>query len=100
MPDVRGSVDRLAASHGTMSNADFKLFEQAAGCNHEPNARLSVTALKEVVQPSSQYMHDRMHAIMVSGVVHMLLYLVFGALVTNGMADVYYRMQEYCGKWS
>ena len=61
-------VRRLRAYSTTCSKADFEMRQQGSGFRHEPNGLLLDDQLQLCLRPASQYSHDWMHGIFVSGV--------------------------------
>ena len=94
--DIRGSVDRLATFAGT---AEYALRAQAAGYNHEPHGILLNDDLRPIVEPASQYCHDWMHAICVSGVVNTIIFLLLAALTAGGFTHLYETLHDYIEGW-
>ena len=97
--DIRGTVDRLAARAGTMSNPRFELLQQAVGFRHEPHGILRNESLRDIVKPASQYVHDWMHCICVTGVMNIIIYRLLLALMATGMPDIYARLYAYCASF-
>ena len=98
--EIRGAIDRLAARVAVMPVGQFKLYQQAVGFNNERYGILRDVPRRPVVKPASQYCHDWMHAIMVSGVMNVVIYLLLAAIMASGMNDVYGALYSYCGNWS
>ena len=96
--EIRGTVDRLAAREGTMSIGDYMLWQQAVGFNNEPHGILRNDRLRNHVRPASQYCHDWMHAMMVSGVMDKVIFALLQAVKTV-VPDIYKRLYDYIGQW-
>jgi hypothetical protein len=86
--DVWASVDRLAARHGTCTAGEFRLREQAAGFNHVPEGLLSDIPLREHIKPISNYCHDWMHCLAVSGVINVCIFHFLRVLIATGLVDI------------
>jgi hypothetical protein len=97
--DIRGTVDRLAARHGTMGVGQYNLLQQAVGFNNEPFGILRDESLRRIVKPASQYCHDWMHAVMVGGVMNVVMFLLLASLAAAGMNDIYNTLHGYCDRW-
>ena len=68
--------------------------------NHHPANMLLDAALDEIVHPATQFSHDWMHALLVSGVFQHVLYLVLKAIKNHGIADIYQMLEQYVAMWT
>ena len=98
--DIRGTIDRLSAKRATLNIGKFKLYQQAVGYNDEPHGILRNERIREHVHPASQYCHDWMHALMVSGVMNVVLYLLLLALSRlPQLGNWYEQVYTYLSMW-
>ena len=107
-------LDRLVAStdHELRTNArylermstvvgpdEFTLLQQALGLTYAKHGLLLDRALDRLVDPTSVYMHDYMHALFVDGAVNLTIYLCFEAFITAGHTGVYESFSGFLGNW-
>ena len=78
----------------------FKFREQAYGFTFQPYSLLADMSLDAIIQPASQFMHDWMHAMFVSGIFHTLMHLLMEALRDGGLADTYETLRGYVALWN
>lgn len=97
--DIFGSVRRLAARFGEEPTAMFSKREQAVGFRHQPYGLLLDPELSNIVKPASQFCHDWMHALFVSGVFNTIAFLLLESFVGAGMRDIWGMMEEYIALW-
>jgi hypothetical protein len=73
--DVLGTVDRLNAKRTVLTQEDFGIWQQACGFTYAPLGVLSNPNLRDIVKPVSQYVHDPMHTLLVTGVFQTVMWL-------------------------
>lgn len=78
--DVFEAVDLLHATHGAMSNDDFKALETATGMTFMPGALLSRPDIRAMVSPASAHRYDSMHCLLVNGVLNHEVAIIFNLL--------------------
>ncbi len=101
--DVFGSVDRLEAKKAELrTKNEFAKWQQAAGLNYEPEGLLACHALRPILNPTVQYMHDWMHTLFVTGVFQRVVFLVIAALASafnKTVKDIYKQLLTYVYLW-
>ena len=99
--EVRATVKRLAGFKLTLENKLFKVREVACGFNHQKFNMLLNPALDNVVRPVSNFAHDWMHTMVVTGAWNTVMYLLIMALVTDGRAkDAHQQIGAYVSLWT
>jgi hypothetical protein len=86
---IYGTVDRLAARCLTDAPHTFELRQRAVGFNHLPRGILLDPELRDLVDPTTHFIHDPQHVLFVDGVVNMCTFLVLEALFHAGWTTVY-----------
>ena len=94
---IRLVVRRLQASSVTDAPGLFKLRQQALGFTHEPDNLLLDDALRTIIRPISQHMHDWMH-VMMAGVFQLVVYLTLEEVRTD-VRDIYSQLDGYLQVW-
>ena len=97
--DIKESVRRLAAMEGTVPKWEFEVRQHAAGYRHDPWGILLGTTIERHIQPASQFCHDWMHAVTVSGVANVMSDLLLRTLAANGFVRVYDQLHAYLDAW-
>ena len=97
--DVRGTVRRLAAMKARIAAEEFKLREMAMGFTHKAHSLLNDASLDGVVQPASQYCHDWMHTVLVTGVFNTVVFRLFSDLWESGFRDIWAHVGRYVLQW-
>ena len=98
--DVLDSWQRLAAKSKTLSQADFKMHQQAAGLTYNEHALLSSETLKEcgLLKPISLYCFDYMHGMCSSGLLGDITYLVLESIHNAGI-KIWQDLQPWLEVW-
>jgi hypothetical protein len=99
--DIRNSMIRLVHKKHTLDAEQFKKWQQAVGFNFQPHGLLLDAALHADVQPASQYVHDWMHTMLVTGVFHTVMYLLICSLKAAKACggNVYGTLSQYVSLW-
>ena len=95
--DIRGAVNRLSTH---VNDADFELRQTAVGFTHSPHSILMDASLSDLVQPSTQFMHDWMHGIVCSGPFNVIACLLLDAIMAAGVGQVWTNMGDYVAQWT
>ena len=85
---IRATVRELEREFARLGDVEpFRDMQQARGFTHVPGSMLLDRALDPYVRPSSDFMHDWMHCLVVGGVFNTCGYLLFESMHTavNGM---------------
>ena len=93
------SIDTLAKKKGELTQHNFKLWEQAAGYNFEPEGLLFDKELRLFVKPADHFLHDYMHCILCNGIMATVLNLLLKDLDV-AKVDFYQMFQQYLEFWS
>ena len=93
------SARRVHHFHGIDDDKTFKARQIANGFSYTPYNMLCDPTLDGLVYPASQFMHDWMHCVFVSGVWNITTCLVFKALHGAGVRDVYALAYEFVSRW-
>lgn len=98
--DVLDSWHRLAEKSKVLSQADFKLHQQAAGLTYNEHALLNSQMLKRcgLLKPISLYCFDYMHGMCSSGLMGDITYLVLESIHNSGV-KVWQDIQPWLGIW-
>ena len=98
--DVLNSWQRLAAKSKTLSQAEFKMHQQAAGLTYNEHALLSSEKLKEcgLLKPISLYCFDYMHGMCSSGLLGDITYLVLESIHNAGF-KIWQDLQPWLEVW-
>lgn len=96
--DVRGTVRRLADIAATRPR-ELYLRQQACGFVHMKYNMILARELDGVLEPVSHKAHDWMHAMMVSGVFNVILFLTLYCLSVVD-SDITDKLQQYVRLWS
>ena len=93
------SIDTLAKKKNELTQHNFKLWEQAAGYNFEPQGLLFDKELREYVKPADHFLHDWMHCLLCNGIVATIMNLLLKDLEVAKL-DFYDMFQKYLQFWS
>ena len=95
---VLAAIDRLKEKRTSMNSADFELWQQASGWVYRPHSLLFQSDLRWVMRPVSQYCHDSMHTLLVSGVFQTTMWLFLTTLQSRWPL-LWETLHEYLGAW-
>jgi len=70
------SIDTPAKKKGELTQYNFKLREQAAGYNFEPQGLLLDKGLRLFVRPADHFLHAHMHGILCNGIMTAIMNLL------------------------
>ena len=96
---ITEAMDKLARKKEELSAVDFQLWQQSAGWNYQPCSILQRQDLRWLVRPVSQFCHDSMHALLVSGVFQTVTWLLLSALQKQ-FPNVWQIADEYVARWT
>lgn len=91
--EMLASWDRMAARKDTCTALEWKQWQQAAGVTYSPEALLACSDLRHILQPTKQWMHDYMHALLSNGL------LSYGTFYLLQELDCWTTFFEYTKFW-
>lgn len=99
--DLRRNMRFLEQESSRIGPDAFTQLQQALGLTYHPRGVLVDRELDSLLQPTSTYSHDWMHALFVDGVVNLTLYLTFEACIKGPaqMVGVYESFSAYLSQW-
>jgi hypothetical protein len=97
--ELKFAVRRLNAFRAIDDPDTFIFRSMALGFRHMPYNMLSDLELDDVIAPASQFMHDWMHCIFVSGVWNHVMDLLLESLKEAGIARPYDLFYNYIKQW-
>lgn len=97
--DVLSCARRLAEKKGTLSKADYELWQQAVGMTFNPHSLLQRDSLQRHLKPTKQFVHDYMHCFLVTGIFQTVLFLTLKALQDDLQTDIYNSVATCLQLW-
>ena len=78
--EMLASWDRMAARYQKCTAKEWHAWEKAAGISYSPEALLACPALRHVLKPTEQWMHDYMHGLLSNGLLSYATFYLLEAL--------------------
>ena len=99
--EILQSWHRMQRRKAEVSKTEWKDWCQASGLDYSDHALLLSTKLNELrlLQPSSQYCHDYMHALCSKGALCFIVFWLLDGLSSNGQPNVWKTLYEYLELW-
>ncbi|CAE7513380.1 unnamed protein product [Symbiodinium sp. CCMP2592] len=96
---IHEAMAKLAEKKMLLNAADFSTWQQATGWTYNSCSLLQQEDQRWLVRPVSQYCHDSMHTLLVSGVFQTVTWLVLEALQKQ-FPNLWEIADEYVAKWT
>ena len=93
------AMDKLVRKKTELTAGDFQLWQQSTGWNYQPRSILQQQDQRWLVRPVSQYCHDSMHALLVSGVFQTVVWLLLSTLQRQ-FPNIWEIANRYVEKWT
>ena len=98
--DLRRNMRFLEQAASRLDGGAFTQLQQALGLTYYTRGVLVDRALDSLLQPTSAYSHDWMHALFFDGVVNLHVFLTFEACIKGDqMVGVYESFSAYIAQW-